>query len=182
MELTIEREPKVLDSSSDEFGTPDYLYKPLDAEFRFEIDAAASPENTKCRHYLDHVDNAINTSWDKFARLVGAQPIFWCNPPYSRGNVAAFVKKAHEESQKGATVVMLLPARTEQSWFHDIVLKHAEVRFIRKRVTFVGGATSARFPSLVAIFPNRRERKERAWQMAAHIAEVDTNPETRCVP
>lgn len=182
MELTIEREPKVLDSSSDEFGTPDYLYKPLDAEFHFEIDAAASPENTKCAQYFTKEDNALTLDWIRCAGSANVPPVFWCNPPYSRGNVEAFVKKAHEESQKGATVVMLLPARTEQSWFHDIVLKHAEVRFIRKRVTFVGGATSARFPSLVAIFPNRRERKERAWQMAAHIAEVDTNPETRCVP
>lgn len=37
----------ILDSSSDEFGTPDHIFLPLHEEFQFTIDAAASAENAK---------------------------------------------------------------------------------------------------------------------------------------
>ena len=36
------------------------------------------------------------------------------NPPYGR-NIKHWIKKAYEESVKGATVVCLIPARTDTS-------------------------------------------------------------------
>ena len=56
-----------------------------------------------------------------------------------------------EESERGATVVMLLPARTDTKWFHEYVLGRAEIRFIRGRIKF-NGAQNAPFPSLLAIY------------------------------
>lgn len=178
---------ETLDSASDEFATPDKIFKPLHEEFGFLLDAAASYKNAKISNYITKEENALTADWFERAIRYGADgarpPAVWCNPPYSRGNVEAFVKKAEEESRKGLTVVLLLPARTEQPWFHDIVLKYAEVRFIRKRVKFIGGVTSARFPSLVAIFPNKTERQMREMRASIpRIKEPDTSPETRCVP
>lgn len=158
-------DPPKLDGKSDEFGTPDYIFKPLDDEFHFDIDVAASITNTKCPHFLTKEDDATREQlcWYRFGLASDTtKPDYsraaWCNPPYSRTLVEKFVEKAHAETQlhPRLTVVMLLPARTEQAWFHDIVLKYAEVRFVRKRVKFIGGETSARFPSLVAIFPKYR--------------------------
>lgn len=133
-----------LDSTSDEFGTPQELFDELNKEFNFVLDAAASERNHKCLWYYSKEDDALTKNWN----LGG---VVFCNPPYSRGNVAAFVKKGYEESLKGVTVVLLLPARTEQAWFHDYVSK-GEVRFIRKRVKYEGGKTSARFPSMIVVF------------------------------
>jgi site-specific DNA-methyltransferase (adenine-specific) len=73
------------------------------------------------------------------------------NPPYGR-EITQWVKKAWEESQKGATVVCLLPARTDTRWFHSYVLGKAEIRFIKGRLKFEGAKNSAPFPSMIVIY------------------------------
>ena len=55
-------------------------------------------------------------------------------------------------AESDATVVMLLPARTDTAWFHDYIYGKAEIRFIRGRLKFVGSKNSAPFPSMVCIF------------------------------
>lgn len=55
------------------------------------------------------------------------------NPPYGR-QITDWVRKGYEESKKpGTLVVMLIPARTDTSYFHDYIFhgKADEVRFIR---------------------------------------------------
>jgi site-specific DNA-methyltransferase (adenine-specific) len=140
--------PDYLDKNSDEFGTPDYIFGPLDREFHFVRDVAASDRNHKVSRYFTKEDNALEQDWGDPGDTV------WCNPPYSRGNVEAFARKADAESTRGVTTVMLVPARVEQPWFHDLVLSnpHNEVRFIKGRVKYNGGKTSARFPSMLVIF------------------------------
>jgi hypothetical protein len=44
------------------------------------------------------------------------------------------VRKAYEESLRGATVVMLLPCRTDTQWIEP----YAEIRWARGRIKFVG--------------------------------------------
>jgi site-specific DNA-methyltransferase (adenine-specific) len=50
--------------------------------------------------------------------------------------VRVWVKKACEEANKGRTVVMLVPARTNTRWFHNYVLPYAsDIRFIKGCIT-----------------------------------------------
>lgn len=44
----------------------------------------------------------------------------FCNPPYGR-ELPKWIKKAHDEAEKGALVVMLIPARTDTRAFHDYI-------------------------------------------------------------
>ena len=62
------------------------------------------------------------------------------------------VKKAYESAVAGATVVCLLPARTDTKWFQEYCLKSRDIRFIRGRLRFVGAKNSAPFPSVVVVF------------------------------
>ena len=56
-------------------------------------------------------------------------------------------------SRRGATVVCLVPSRTDTAWWHDTVIAGgAEVRFVRGRLRFVGAEHPAPFPSAVVIF------------------------------
>jgi site-specific DNA-methyltransferase (adenine-specific) len=72
------------------------------------------------------------------------------NPPY--GEINAWVRKAYESSIRGAVIVCLLPSRTDQAWWHDIVMRHAsEIRFIRGRLRF-GGKLNAPFPNVIVVF------------------------------
>ena len=72
------------------------------------------------------------------------------NPPYSQ--IETWIKKGYEESQQDKLVVFLIPSRTDTRWWHEYVMKAAEIRFIKGRLKFEGGKHNAPFPSCVVIF------------------------------
>ena len=59
-------------------------------------------------------------------------------------------------SARGGTIVLLIPARTDTSYFHDYILGKAEIRFLRGRLKFEDehGNTkeAAPFPSMIVIY------------------------------
>ena len=64
-----------------------------------------------------------------------------------------WVAKCSEESKKPNTkVVMLIPARTDTSYFHDYIYNKAEIRFIRGRLHYNDSKQGAPFPSMVVVF------------------------------
>ena len=132
--------------------TPQNFFDALDKEFNFVLDAAATPETAKCSSFFTPEDDGLSQSWD-----VGGA--VFCNPPYGR-EIGKWVKKACEESRKGShPIVMLIPARTDTSYFHEYIYGKAEIRFVRGRLRFTdekGNASDpAPFPSMVAVY-NRR--------------------------
>ena len=75
------------------------------------------------------------------------------NPPYSE--IELWVQKAYESAQSGATVVCLVPSRTDVGWTWEWA-RLGEVRFLRGRVHFTddeGNTGPAPFPSAVIVFP-----------------------------
>lgn len=134
--------PGMMSSNSEEWETPQDFFDALDAVFQFELDAAASAQNAKCTRYWTKEDDALIQRWDG---------VVWCNPPYGRV-IGEFVKKGYEEAQKGSMVVMLVPARTDTRWWHDWVMKAAEIKLVRGRLRFVGAPSSAPFPSAIVVF------------------------------
>ena len=78
--------------------------------------------------------------------------VCWCNPPYGR-QIGKWVEKA---AKSHATVVMLLPARTDTKWFHDYCLPYGEIEFLRGRLKFGGCEYNAPFPSMVVVFGERK--------------------------
>ena len=123
---------KSFTSYSDHWSTPDSFYKKLDAEFQFDYDPCP----------LNADFDGLNTEWGQ---------INYVNPPYS--DWCPWVKKAIEELEKGRISVMLLPARTSHSCFHDYILPYAkEVRFIRGRLKFGNSGKGAPFGSMVVVF------------------------------
>ena len=128
-------------SKNSEWSTPQDLFEELDAIFHFDLDACATAANAKCRRYFTKADDALKQKW------IGT---VFMNPPYGR-QIGAFVRKAYESSREGATVVCLLPARTDTRWWHRHVTK-GHVVFLRGRLKFGGSANSAPFPSAIVIF------------------------------
>ena len=72
------------------------------------------------------------------------------NPPYGR-EIGNWVRKAYESSKQGATVVCLLPSRTDTTWWHEYLMEATEIHFIRGRLHF-NDAGPAPFPSAFVIF------------------------------
>ena len=128
-------------SESIEWETPQTLYDSLNAEFHFTRDVCASDTNHKHTACWTKADDALRQRWEG---------TLWMNPPYGR-TIGLWVAKAHTAACDGATVVCLVPARTDTAWFQDYC-RHAEIRFLRGRLKFNGHHNSAPFPSAVVIF------------------------------
>jgi len=134
----------VWSSNKSEWETPWDFYMMLDDEFHFELDPAAADGNAKCDVYYTKTQDGLKMSWDGLR--------VFCNPPYGRSVTGKWVRKGAEA--RGGVVVMLLPARTDNEWFHGYIYKNprAEIRFVKGRLKFSGSETGAPFPSMVVIF------------------------------
>jgi len=130
-------------SKSNEWATPQDFFDKLNEEFHFTLDPCATKENAKCAKFYSETDNGLAQSWDN--------EIVFCNPPYGR-QIKHWVKKASEAV--GGVVVLLIPARTDTSYFHDYIYDKSEIRFIRGRLKFGGHQNPAPFPSMVVIYEN----------------------------
>lgn len=116
-----------------DWATPQDFYDKLNSEFHFTLDPCADESNHKCDKYFTEQENGLKQCW-------GGQTVF-CNPPYGRA-IKDWVKKSSEEVKKpNTTVVMLIPARTDTSYFHDYIYRkpNVEIRFIRGRLKFGDG-------------------------------------------
>lgn len=134
---------RVLFSSKETvWSTPQDFFNKLNEEFDFTIDVCALPENAKCKRYFTPEDDALKQKWTGTC---------FCNPPYGR-EIGQWVEKASKSADEGATVVMLLPVRTDTKWFHNYVYGKAEIRFVAGRLKFGGSKNNATFPSMVVIF------------------------------
>lgn len=128
-------------SATDLWATPQAFFDSVAIEFPFQLDVCALPENAKCPRYFTPAQDGLAQVW---------KGVCWMNPPYGR-EIGKWVKKAFESAQEGATVVCLLPARTDTAWWHDYAAK-GEVRFLRGRLKFGGQKNSAPFPSALVVF------------------------------
>ena len=84
----------------------------------------------------------LTTSW---------KDINFVNPPYTL--LKEFVAKALDESNYGNRSIMLLPAKTDQAWFHDLVYNHrgVEIKWIKGRLKFKNNKWSATQPHFLAL-------------------------------
>jgi len=128
-------------SKTSEWETPQDLFDSLNKVYNFDLDVCATSENAKCDKYFTKEQNGLNQEWRGGC---------WMNPPYGR-EIGKWVKKAYESSKTGATVVCLLPARTDTAWWWDYCMK-GEISFIRGRLKFGGSKNSAPFPSAIVVF------------------------------
>lgn len=134
----------MLSSLTDQWATPQAVFDRLDAEFHFELDVCALPDNAKCRRYFSPAQDGLTQEW---------RGACWMNPPYGR-EIGKWMKKAYESSHKGAIVVCLVPARTDTAWWHDYAAK-GEIRYVRGRLCFGTATSAAPFPSAIVIFRDR---------------------------
>lgn len=117
----------------DLWRTPPALFAALNAEFCFQLDAAAAPHNALCRKFITAEQNTLETPWADYLNVPG---YVWLNPPYS--DITPFVKKAAAESANQIGTVMLVPADTSVGWFREAIQTASEVRFITAgRLAFI---------------------------------------------
>jgi len=131
----------LMSSLTDVWETPQDLFDKLNQQYSFETDVCALPENAKCETYFTPEVDGLSQDWTG---------VCWMNPPYGR-EIGNWMKKAYESSLAGATVVCLVPARTDTAWWHDYAM-NGEIEFIRGRLKFGNSKNSAPFPSAIVVF------------------------------
>jgi len=112
--------------NSDHWETPEWLYKQLNDEFKFDFDPCPLNSNF----------DGLQCEWGKSNFI---------NPPYNRVDKPKFIKKAYDEWKKGKTCVLLIPSSTGTKQFHDLILPNAEIRFLKGRVAFKGYNTKGEY-------------------------------------
>ena len=112
---------------------------------------------TACDNYFTPAENGLLQDWGGFR--------VFCNPPYGR-DIGKWVRKGYEESKKPNTLVaMLIPARTDTSYFHEYIFNQAdEIRFLKGRLKFTDedGNTkdAAPFPSALIVWKSKEGVEE----------------------
>jgi len=128
-------------SAKDTWATPQDFFDAVNAEFDFTLDVCALPSSAKCSRYYTPEDDAFSKPWTG---------VCWMNPPYGR-QIGLWMQRASLAPLCwGATVVCLVPARTDTRWWWDYVMCW-EVRFLRGWLRFGGQPNAAPFPSALVV-------------------------------
>jgi phage N-6-adenine-methyltransferase len=145
-------------SVTDEWATPQTYFQTLTGEFNFTLDVCALASSAKAAAWYgpDHQDQTRQDGLTQAWAADANDGVCWMNPPYGR-TIGVWMRKAMDESDNGATVVCLVPARTDTAWFQDTALARqaagrAEIRFIRGRLKFGTAKDAAPFPNCLVIF------------------------------
>lgn len=137
----------MMSSVREDWATPVRLFRLLNDEFGFTLDVCAVPDTAVVPNYFTSEQDGLLQDWTG---------ICWMNPPYGR-KIYDWIQKAYESSKRGATVVCLLPSRTDTQWWHKFCMK-GEIRFLEGRLEFddkKGGRCP--FPSAIVIFRPKSE-------------------------
>jgi phage N-6-adenine-methyltransferase len=154
-------------STTDLWATPQEFFDKYNSMYNFTLDVCASHSNAKCSKYFTLEDDGLGQTWSG---------VCWMNPPYGdpehackpnckkktcalRGHhnlsykpgIGDWMRKAYESSLQGATVVCLVPSRTDTKWWHEYAMK-GDITFIKGRLKFGDAKNSAPFPSAVILF------------------------------
>tara|TARA_R110002020_G_scaffold170696_1_gene360502 strand:+ start:18 stop:533 length:516 start_codon:yes stop_codon:yes gene_type:complete len=142
-------------SERQDWGTPRAFLEWLETDRSWtpNLDAAASIRNAKAPHFFTEDDDSLSKDW--FGDV-------WLNPPFGN-ELPKFMKKCAEQIKRKEvrSIMVLIPARTDTKWFHEIVMPHAYLiylikgRFNHVRSNAVEGA-NAPFPSMLVLYRKHR--------------------------
>jgi len=132
-------------SATPEWATPQDFFDAQNAIHNFTLDPCCTHENAKCKKHYTQAENGLAQDW--------SGDRVWMNPPYGR-EIGIWMRKAYEESQRGALVVCLVPSRTDTAWWHDYAAK-GTVAFIRGGLKFLVADGSPGRPATKSVIEGR---------------------------
>lgn len=144
---------QLLSSRDQTWATPVEYFNRLDAIFNFRLDPCCAVETAKCPIFYTKEDDGLKQAWHETGNT-------YVNPPFGR-ELPKWMRKCKEEAENGITVVMLIPARVDTSYWHEYAFKSASyVCFVKGRIKFELHGTdtpkdewvSAPFPNAIIVF------------------------------
>ena len=122
-------------SKSDVHLTPDRVFELIKERWGYNRQEMFDP----CPE--NHKFDGLGINWKN---------LNFVNPPYTL--LKEFVTKAYVESIKGCKTILLLPAKTDQSWFHDyIIAEKYQILWIKGRLKFKNNKWTATQPHFLVM-------------------------------
>jgi len=146
------------------FTPPEFMSMVYEAFGPVDIDPCAhrlSPVCATRRIMLEDGGDGLRDAW--------SGKLAYVNPPYSQ--MLRWLRRAHEQWQEGkvASVVCLVPVRTDSSWFHEVLSVDADIYLLQGRVRFLdtrGKGQQTPFSLMMVALGVTREQKLRFAQLA----------------
>ena len=144
-----------------EWETQNNFFDLVNKEFKFQLDAAATKENTKCGRFITPQTDALKCdTWiSRSVRRV------WLNPGF--GDLGPWMERAYYEAQKHeeAIVVVMSIISSSANWWMDWAIKASEIRLIGgKRLQFIPApgvkATSNPRDNCIVIFTHNSVKRK----------------------
>ncbi len=162
----------------DQTSTPDWLFQAFNAEFDFDLDAAATDESAKCSIYFTPETDGLAQPWDG-AVIPFKKITVWVNPPYS--DIGPWMLKAKEEQAKGVTTVLLVPHDNRTDWWPwDIASEIRDIVGYYEERTYKSGKrkgqTYKKWVSGGIRFINAKTREEMPHELNKPICAVVFDP------
>ena len=135
-------------AKSDVHLTPDIIFSIIEDKWNIKKEIMFDP----CP--VNPTNDGLKINWSQFN---------FVNPPYSKEEgstqslLEMFVEKAHIESLKNKTTILLLPCKTDQKWFHNYVIPRLHsnpecVIWIKGRLKFKNNQFAATQPHFLVKF------------------------------
>jgi len=155
----------IMNVTTDRWGTPFDLFSLMENIFgKFDLDAAADDNWAMCSEYITKEQNALNPETPWIGKNVFINPPYgkWITPFLNRSILECFNNQKH--------VTLLLPAKTDVKWFHELVWNFADsVTFIKGRLNFRDPESNkkncATFPSMIVHFSPDFNGKVKFFQL-----------------
>lgn len=149
------------------YETPQWLVERIREAFGgvIDLDPCTTPENpVGATRFIAPPNDGILPVWGAPGRKI------YINQPYGR-TIHHWTDKAvnaASPSYSGASIILLVPARTDSAWFHRLVTAHETraVLFLKGRLTFKSLDYSAPFPSaLVGLNHDLADLADLGWRV-----------------
>jgi phage N-6-adenine-methyltransferase len=140
---------------SDEYATPPEIFRRFGADCT--LDVCATKGKAMCPSFFTKEQDGLKQRW---------RGTVWMNPPYS--DLVNWCRKAYEYALAGGTVIALLPVWSDAGWFHSHV-RYGEITFLRGKLSYVGRAGYAWFPSMVVMWSSETVRRKATDPLLARL-------------
>ena len=146
--------------SKQDTQTPDWLYRWLDRQFPFQLDAAASRRNARYFRFYTRHDNGLLQPWYHWT---------FCNPPFRR--IRLWIDKALWEASLGNGSVLVLPQALSSEWYRA-AYRFCHTWLLNPRFPYKGRPDGVPFGTKVLIF----DQETTAIASENRIRLVDVRP------
>jgi hypothetical protein len=152
---------------SDLWRTPPPIVELVHRLGPIDLDPCGHPESVvgaRRQYLLERGEDGLVLPWAGF---------YYCNPPYSRGNLDRWLARCREQAAAGARGIALVPSDTSTRWWHYEVRRATAFCLLSKRARFLGAVSgSPKFGSALIYWGPRPEAFAAATREAGWVFVV----------